>query len=83
MYSKAREMTLEQYVVPEMLRTRLEEVVLQIKILELGRASSFLSRVLEPPSEISIGLALKLLVDIHALDDEEQLTPLVRYLVMS
>lgn len=83
MYSKAREMTLEQYVVPEMLRTRLEEVVLQIKILELGRASSFLSRVLEPPSEESIGLALKLLVDIHALDDEEQLTPLVRYLVMS
>ena len=82
MYSKAREMTLEQYVVPEMLRTRLEEVVLQIKILELGRASSFLSRVLEPPSEVSIGLALKLLVDIHALDDEEQLTPLVRYLVM-
>ena len=82
MYSKAREMTLEQYVVPEMLRTRLEEVVLQIKILELGRASSFLSRVLEPPSEESIGLALKLLVDIHALDDEEQLTPLVRYLVM-
>lgn len=76
-------MTLEQYVVPEMLRTRLEEVVLQIKILELGRASSFLSRVLEPPSEESIGLALKLLVDIHALDDEEQLTPLVRYLVMS
>ena len=53
-YSKAREMTLEQYVVPEMLRTRLEEVVLQIKILELGRASSFLSRVLEPPSEDSI-----------------------------
>ena len=47
-------MTLEQYVVPEMLRTRLEEVVLQIKILELGRASSFLSRVLEPPSEDSV-----------------------------
>ena len=55
-------MTLDQYVVPEMLRTRLEEVVLQIKILELGRASSFLSRVLEPPSEESIRLALNLLV---------------------
>ena len=61
---------------PEMLRTRLEEVVLQIKILELGRASSFLSRVLEPPSDRSTELALKLLVDIHALDGEEQLTPL-------
>ena len=55
-------MTLDQYVVPEMLRTRLEEVVLQIKILELGLASSFLSRVLEPPSEESIRLALNLLV---------------------
>ena len=75
-YSKAREMTLEQYVVPEMLRTRLEEVVLQIKILELGRASSFLSRVLEPPIEESIKLSLDLLVNIHALDGDEQLTPL-------
>ena len=75
-YSKAREMTLEQYVVPEMLRTRLEEVVLQIKILELGRASSFLSRVLEPPIEESIKLSLDLLVNIHALDEDEQLTPL-------
>ncbi len=76
LYSRAREMTLNQFVVPEMLRTRLEEVVLQIKSLELGRASSFLSRVMESPSEESITLAIELLTTISALDDKEQLTPL-------
>jgi ATP-dependent RNA helicase DHX36 len=76
LYSKAREMTLEQFVVPEMLRTKLEEVVLQIKILEFGRASSFLSRVMEPPDDRAVELAIEMLVNIHALDTEEQLTPL-------
>ncbi len=76
LYSHARETTLEQFVAPEMLRTRLEEVVLQIKSLELGKASSFLSRVMEPPSEESIRLAVELLTTIQALDEREQLTPL-------
>jgi len=74
LYTKAREMTLEQFVVPEMLRTRLEEVILQIKSLELGQASSFLSRVMEPPSEPSVERAIQLLRTINALDSREQLT---------
>ena len=76
LYSKAREMTLTRFVVPEMLRTRLEEVVLQIKILEFGLASSFLSRVLEPPDSKAVNLAIEMLVDINALDKDELLTPL-------
>jgi len=59
-----------------MLRTRLEEVVLQIKSLELGKAASFLSRVMEPPAELSIKHAIDLLRTINALNEDEQLTPL-------
>ncbi len=76
LYTRAREMTLDQFVVPEMQRTRLEEVILQIKILELGKASSFLSRVLEAPSPESVALAIEMLKTLGALDEEEQLTPL-------
>ena len=76
LYTRAREMTLEQFVIPEMLRTRLEEVILQIKILELGKASSFLSKVMEPPSAEALDLAVQMLKTINALREDEQLTPL-------
>ncbi|XP_076232336.1 ATP-dependent DNA/RNA helicase DHX36 isoform X2 [Calliopsis andreniformis] len=76
LYSKAREMTFEQYPLPEMLRTRLEEVILQIKILQLGRAKSFLASVMDPPDLKAIDISLDLLRVLNALDNEEHLTPL-------
>ena len=76
LYSKAREMTMTQFMVPEMLRTKLEEVILQIKILEFGRASAFLNRVMEPPDDRAVDLAIDMLCNMNALDVDEQLTPL-------
>ncbi|KZC09687.1 PREDICTED: ATP-dependent RNA helicase DHX36 [Dufourea novaeangliae] len=76
LYSKAREMTLEQYPLPEMLRTRLDNVILQIKILQLGKARSFLASVMDPPNTKAIDLSLELLGSLNALDNEENLTPL-------
>ena len=75
LFTRAREQTLEKFKKPEVLRTRLEEVILQIKILKLGKAE-FLKRLLDPPSDLSVRLALERLHDLHALDDEERLTPL-------
>jgi ATP-dependent RNA helicase DHX36 len=70
-------MTLDQFVLPEILRTRLEEVILQIKSLGLGLAKPFLSKVMNPPDEKAIDLALDMLKDIGALYIiEESLTPL-------
>jgi ATP-dependent RNA helicase DHX36 len=66
-----------------MLRTRLEEVVLQIKSLELGKASSFLGRVMEPPSPDAVSHAIELLRTINALNEKEQLTPLGYHLASS
>lgn len=76
LYSKARGMTFDQYPTPEMLRTRLEEVILQIKILQLGKAKSFLASVMDPPDMKAIDLSLDLLRVLNALDNEEHLTPL-------
>ncbi|XP_063227825.1 ATP-dependent DNA/RNA helicase DHX36-like isoform X2 [Bacillus rossius redtenbacheri] len=76
LYSKAREMILADYPLPEMLRTRLEEVILQLKILQLGRAKPFLERVMDPPDSGVIDLSLKLLHTLNALDEDENLTPL-------
>lgn len=76
MYTKAREMKLDQYPLPEMLRTRLEEVILQIKILQLGKVKQFLATVMDPPDLKAIHLSLELLETLNALDEHENLTPL-------
>ncbi|XP_071653417.1 ATP-dependent DNA/RNA helicase DHX36 [Temnothorax longispinosus] len=76
MYTKAREMTFASYPLPEMLRTRLEEVILQIKILQLGKVKEFLATVMDPPDLRAIDLSLELLETLNALDKHETLTPL-------
>ncbi|KAK2585322.1 hypothetical protein KPH14_010004 [Odynerus spinipes] len=76
LYSKAREVTFDAYPLPEMLRTRLEEVILQIKILQLGKTKEFLASVMDPPNMKAIDLSLDLLRTLNALDNDEHLTPL-------
>ena len=55
------------YQLPEMLRTPLEELVLQIKILGLGAVQPFLQRAIEPPSDEAIDNALECLRDLVGL----------------
>ncbi|KAM0735084.1 ATP-dependent DNA/RNA helicase DHX36 [Formica fusca] len=76
LYYKVREIAFDQYPLPEMLRTRLEEVILKIKILQLGKAKEFLASVMDPPDLKAIDLSLDLLRTLNALDKEEHLTPL-------
>jgi len=52
-------MTLADYPLPEMLRTRLDEVILQIKVLQLGRTKPFLERVMDPPDPRAVELSIK------------------------
>lgn len=59
MFTKARELLLDSYPIPEMLRTRLEEVILQAKMLQLGSIKPFLSKVMNPPNPKAIDLSLK------------------------
>ncbi|KAI5748861.1 hypothetical protein M8J76_002685 [Diaphorina citri] len=76
LYSRAREQTFQDYPLPEIQRTRLDEVVLKAKMLQLGKIAPFLQKLLDPPDPASVQLSLKLLRLIDALDDDEHLTPL-------
>ncbi|VVC42551.1 Hypothetical protein CINCED_3A018746 [Cinara cedri] len=76
LYTKGREKSFDDYVLPEMMRTSLEEVILQAKILQLGMVTPFLKKVMNPPDTRALKVALKLLIDLNALDEKENLTPL-------
>jgi ATP-dependent RNA helicase DHX36 len=78
---------LEKFVKPEILRTALEDVVLNISSLGLGKAETFLNKSVSPPSKYAVQAAVKLLLQINALkpgigrpDAPEQLTALGRLL---
>ncbi|KAL5544898.1 hypothetical protein UlMin_008682 [Ulmus minor] len=70
------------YQLPELLRTPLQSLCLQIKSLRLGSISEFLSRALQPPEPLSVQNAVEYLKIIGALDEDENLTILGRNLSM-
>nr|XP_016432957.1 PREDICTED: DExH-box ATP-dependent RNA helicase DExH5, mitochondrial-like isoform X1 [Nicotiana tabacum] len=70
------------YQLPEILRTPLQSLCLQIKSLKLGSISEFLSRALQSPELLAVQKAIEYLKIIGALDESENLTVLGRYLTM-
>ncbi|XP_057952642.1 DExH-box ATP-dependent RNA helicase DExH3 [Malania oleifera] len=70
------------YQLPELLRTPLQSLCLQIKSLHLGGISEFLSRALQPPEPLSVQNAIEYLMIIEALDENENLTLLGHFLSM-
>ncbi|XP_073223709.1 DExH-box ATP-dependent RNA helicase DExH5, mitochondrial isoform X2 [Cicer arietinum] len=71
-----------EYQLPEILRTPLQSLCLQIKSLRLGSISDFLSRALQSPEILAVQNAVEYLKIIGALDENENLTILGRYLTM-
>ncbi|KAI5062460.1 hypothetical protein GOP47_0022999 [Adiantum capillus-veneris] len=76
LYPKLVFEAMPQYQLPEILRTPLQELCLQIKSLRLGRIAEFLSKALQPPEPLAVQNAIELLMTIGALNDAEELTPL-------
>ncbi|KAM6961464.1 ATP-dependent DNA/RNA helicase DHX36 [Aplochiton taeniatus] len=76
LYNGLRASLLDAYQLPEIMRTPLEELCLQIKILKLGAIAEFLRKALDPPTEEAMELAVKHLKDLNALDHSECLTAL-------
>ncbi|KAL6428532.1 hypothetical protein ACFW04_007875 [Cataglyphis niger] len=74
--TKAEYAKLEPHPLPQVLCNPLEKVVLDIKTYTNEKADQFLSGLLEPPTPVSIHKAVKNLIDLGALDDEENLTAL-------
>ncbi|XP_048318290.1 DExH-box ATP-dependent RNA helicase DExH5, mitochondrial [Ziziphus jujuba] len=71
-----------EYQLPEILRTPLQSLCLQIKSLKLGSISEFLSKALQSPELLAVQNAIEYLKIIGALDENENLTVLGRYLTM-
>ncbi len=72
LYSEADFQGRDPYTAPEILRTNLASVLLQMKALHLGRIEDF--PFLDPPTPTAIRSGLKLLFELNAIDDQEQLT---------
>ncbi|XP_063772172.1 ATP-dependent DNA/RNA helicase DHX36 isoform X1 [Pseudophryne corroboree] len=76
LYNSLRDSLLNDYQLPEIVRTPLEELCLHIKILKLGGIATFLRKLMDPPSREAIILAINHLMELNALDRQEELTPL-------
>nr|XP_043640273.1 DExH-box ATP-dependent RNA helicase DExH3 [Erigeron canadensis] len=71
-----------EYQLPELLRTPLNSLCLQIKSLHVGSIGEFLSAALQPPEPLAVQNAVDFLKLIGALDENENLTHLGEYLAM-
>lgn len=84
MYSRQRSEALAEFQLPELKRSPLDEMCLQVKLLEQPGArvsiAEFLGKAVEPPVAQAVEAAVSLLTDIGALDSEERLTSLGRHL---
>ena len=72
--------TLPEEQTPEMLRLSLQDLVLRVKICKLGGIEQTLSEALDPPSLRNVRRAIDSLIDVKALTNNEELTPLGRQL---
>ncbi|EWC44774.1 hypothetical protein DRE_06412 [Drechslerella stenobrocha 248] len=66
--------------VPEMLRLSLQDLILRIKICNLGGIEETLSLALDPPTPKNVNRAIDSLLEVKALTASEELTPLGRHL---
>lgn len=66
LFTKSRfESGLRKFGSPEITRVPLEELVLQIHLMRLGRAADFLANVLEPPPPRAVAAAIQTLQVRH------------------
>ncbi|XP_052212267.1 ATP-dependent DNA/RNA helicase DHX36-like [Dreissena polymorpha] len=80
LYSGYQASIMDNYLAPEILRTRLEELCLTIKLLNLGKIVPFVQKAMQPPSLAAVESAIVNLQDLNALDKEENLLPLGKHL---
>nr|XP_023898461.1 DExH-box ATP-dependent RNA helicase DExH3 isoform X2 [Quercus suber] len=69
-----------EYQLPELLRTPLNSLCLQIKSLQVESIGNFLSSALQPPKPLAVQNAVDFLKMIGALDEKESLTNLGKFL---
>ncbi len=79
LYSEEDFSSRAEYTEPEILRTNLASVILQMKALKIGNIEQY--PFINPPDKKFINDGMRLLFEINALDQDEKLTPIGRKLV--
>ena len=79
LYSEEDFSSRAEYTEPEILRTNLASVILQMKALKIGDIEQY--PFINPPDKKFISDGMRLLREINALDKEEKLTPIGSKLV--
>ena len=93
LYSRTRSAALADFQQPEIRRSPLDELCLQIKLLSAPSAGAaalsrplpiadFFRKAVEPPVDQAVQQAIQLLKDIGALEEDESLTTLGRHLAV-
>lgn len=93
LYSRSRNESFSEFALPELKRSPLDELALQVKLLQqgalaesitisrgMGGIEAFLQMAIEPPVSQAVTAAVQLLIDIGALTSNEELTFLGRHL---
>lgn len=75
LYTQHKEDRLSEFMVPEITRCRLENIILRLKVLEQDVKQVF-SQLMDCPSARSVELAEEILLDIGAVTESLQLTGL-------
>lgn len=76
LYTRARSDSLEAFEEPEILRIRLEEIILTIKVLCIKNVKDFMTKMIDVPQDHVIETSIQLLQRLGALSEAEELTPL-------
>lgn len=82
LYPKCVFEAFSEYQLPELLRTPLNSLCLQIKSLQVSSVGEFLSSALQPPEPLAVQNAIDFLKMIGAFDEKENLTNLGKFLSM-
>ncbi|XP_065358761.1 ATP-dependent DNA/RNA helicase DHX36 [Calliphora vicina] len=76
LFTRMRERLMFEVPIPEILRSKLESIILNLKLLHISNPYEFLKTLISVPQEKAISHGLTLLKRIEALDDNDNLTPL-------
>ncbi|KAH8261901.1 hypothetical protein KR038_004474 [Drosophila bunnanda] len=80
LFSRAREDRMEEIPTPEILRSKLESIILSLKLLHIDDPYRFLQTLINAPNPEAIRIGVTLLKRIEALDSAGTLTPLGMHL---
>ena len=73
-FSELRYSMMPEFLVPDIKRHQLEDIILDIKSLDIkqDRVENFMKLLIEPPEPIRVASALKVLEGVGALDSEQR-----------